>query len=164
MSVTSYSVAYYIYIPGKPGFCFNCYYAAYDECKNRTRFGLQIVVVCVVVSKFIHYTISLSSLCKLIWRHWTYKMPARYLLSSVWVRLSIYSHLSIIQFMGLCDFSLPISLVMIERIHMLCLIIIIKSELRNIIHCFGLGHETMVCAVWLSTFLSIMQIKFTIYF
>ena len=36
-------------------------------------------------------TISLSSLCKLIWRHWTYKMPVRYILSSVWVRLSIFS-------------------------------------------------------------------------
>ena len=32
----------------------------------------------------------LSSLCKLIWRHWTYKMPVRYILSSVWVRLSIF--------------------------------------------------------------------------
>ena len=32
---------------------------------------------------FVHYTISLSSLCKLIWRHWTYKMPVRYILSSV---------------------------------------------------------------------------------
>ena len=28
---------------------------------------------------FVHYTISLSSLCKLIWRHWTYKMPVRYI-------------------------------------------------------------------------------------
>ena len=27
---------------------------------------------------FVHHTISLSSLCKLIWRHWTYKMPVRY--------------------------------------------------------------------------------------
>ena len=36
-------------------------------------------------------TISLSSLCKLICRHWTYEMSARYILSSVWVRLSIIS-------------------------------------------------------------------------
>ena len=28
---------------------------------------------------FLHYTISLSSLCRLIWRHWTYKMPVRYI-------------------------------------------------------------------------------------
>ena len=71
---------------------------------------------------FVCYTISLSSLCKLIWRHWTYKMPVRYILSSVWVRLSIFSELSIIQYMGLCVFSVPISLVMIERI-ILCLVI-----------------------------------------
>ena len=65
------------------------------------------------------YTISLSSLCKLIWGHWTYETPVRYILSSVWVRLSIFSHLSIIQYMGLCGFSFPISLVMIERIYTL---------------------------------------------
>ena len=77
-------------------------------------FGL-LIVFCLLV----HYTISSSSLCKLIWRHWTYKMPVRYILSSVWVRLTIFSQLSIIQYMGLCVFSLPISLVMIERIYTL---------------------------------------------
>ena len=35
--------------------------------------------------------------CKLIWKHWTYKTLVRYILSSVWVRLSIFSPLSIIQ-------------------------------------------------------------------
>ena len=80
-------------------------------------------------------------------------MPVRYILSSVRVRLSIFSQLSIIQYMGLCVFSLPISLVMIDRIYILCLIIIIKSEVWTITHCLGLGHETMVCAVCLSIFL-----------
>ena len=42
---------------------------------------------------------------------------------------------------------------MIERIYILCLIIIIKSEVWTISHCLGLGHETMVCAVCLSIFL-----------
>ena len=106
---------------------------------------------------FVHYTISLSSLCKIIWRHWTYKMPVRYILSSVWVRLSTSSQLSIvqsiIQYVGLCVFSLPTPLVMIERVYILCLIIIIKSEVWTIAHCLGLGHETMVCAVCLSIFL-----------
>ena len=37
-------------------------------------------------------------------------------------------------------------LVMIERIYILCLIIIIKSEVWTITHCLGLGHDTMVCA------------------
>ena len=31
--VTSYSVTYCIYIPGKLGFCFNHYCAVHDECK-----------------------------------------------------------------------------------------------------------------------------------
>ena len=46
-------------------------------------------------------------------------MPFRYILSSVWVRLSIFSHLSIVQYMGLGVSSLPISLVMIERTYTL---------------------------------------------
>ena len=46
-------------------------------------------------------------------------MPVRYSLSSVWERLSIFSQVSIIRYMGLCVFSLPISLVMIERIYTL---------------------------------------------
>ena len=39
------------------------------------------------------------------------------------------------------------------REYTLCLIIIIKSEVWTTIHCLGLGHETMVCAVCLSIFL-----------
>ena len=109
---------------------------------SRIRFGLQVVLVL-----FVQYTISLSSLCKLIWSHWTYKMSVRYILSSVWVRLRTFSQLSIIQYVGLCVFSLPIFLVMIERLYILCLIIIIKSEVWNINHCVGLSHDIMVCAV-----------------
>ena len=112
MFVTSYSVTYCIYIPGKPGFYSHYYCAVYDECKYLDTFWLADRF-----RLFVHYPISLSSLCKLIWRHWTYKMPVRYILSSVWVRLSTFSQLSIIQYMGLCVFSLPISLVMIERIY-----------------------------------------------
>ena len=111
-------------------------------------FCLQMVLVC-LYSTPSHY----HQLCKLIWRHWTYKMRVRYILSSVWVRLSIFSPLSIIQYVGLYVFSLPISLVMIERIYILCLIIIIKSEVWTITHCLRLGHETMVSAVCLSIFL-----------
>ena len=46
-------------------------------------------------------------------------MPVRYILSSVWVRLSIFSQLPIIQYVGLCVFSLLISPVMIERLYTL---------------------------------------------
>ena len=103
---------------------------------------------------FVHYTISLSSLCKLTWRHWTYKMPVRYFLSSVWVRLSSFSQLSIIQCMG-CVFPVyPFPLWWLRE-YTLCLIIIIKSEVWAIIHCLGLGHKTMVCTVCLSISLCI---------
>ena len=114
---------------------------------SRIRFGLQIVFVCLYITSS-HY----HHCANLIWRHWIYQMPVRYNLSSVWVRLSIFSQLSIIQYVGLCVFSLPISFVMIERIYILCLIIIIKSEVWTVTHCLGLGHETMVCAVCLSIF------------
>ena len=141
---TSYSFTYCIYVPGKLGICFHYY------CKYLDRFWLSDRT-----HLFVQYTISISSLCKLIWRHWTYKMPVRYILLSLWVRLSIFSQLSNIQYVGLCVFSLPIPLVMIERIYILCLIIIIKSEVWTITHCLGLGHETMVCTVCLFIFLSV---------
>ena len=99
MFVTSYSVTYCIYVLGKPGICFHYYYAVYDECKYSDTFWLADHTRLIV-----QYTISLSSLCKLIWRHWTNKMPVRYIWSSVWVRLSIFSPLSIIQMCG-CKFS-----------------------------------------------------------
>ena len=145
MFVTSYSVTYCIYAPGKPGICFHYYCAIYDECKYSDMFWLAGRT-----RLFVQYTIALSSLCKLIGRHWTYEMPVRYILSSVWVRLSIFSPLFIIQYVGLYVFSLPIYLVMIEIIFILCLIIIIKSEVWTITHCLGLGHETMLSAVCLS--------------
>ena len=123
---------------------------------SRIRFGLQIVFVCLYIT-LSHY----HHCANFIWRHWTYKMPVRYNLSSVWVRLSTFSQLSIIQYVGLCVFSLPISFVMIESIYILCLIIIIKSEVWSITHCLGLGHERMVCAVYLSIFFRIRSSNFT---
>ena len=81
MFATLYSVTYCIYIPGKREIFFHYYCAAYDECKWSDTFWLEDRI-----RLFVHYTISLSSLCKLIWRHWTYKMPVRYSFSSVWVR------------------------------------------------------------------------------
>ena len=115
---------------------------------NRKRFGLQIVFICLYITPS-HY----HHCANFIWRHWNYKMPVRYNLSSVWVRFSIFSQLSIIQYVGLCVFSLPISFGMIERIYIRCLMIIIKSEVWIITHCLGFGHETMVCAVCISIFL-----------
>ena len=120
---------------------------------SRMRFGLQIAFVCLYITPS-HY----RHCANFIWRHWTYKMPVRYNLCCLWVRLSIFSQLSIIQYVGLCVFSLPISFVMIHRIYILCLIIIIKSEVWTITHCLGLGHETMVCAVCLSIFINMSSV------
>ena len=91
---------------------------------SRIRFGWQIAFVCLYITPS-HY----HHCANFIWRHWTYKMPVRYNLSSVWVRLSIISQLSIIQYVGLCVFSLPISFVMIERIYIyICIYFVLLSS------------------------------------
>ena len=64
---------------------------------SRIRFGLQIVFVCLYITPS-HY----HNCANCIWRHWTYKMLVRFNLSSVWVRLSTFSQLSIIQFGTVC--------------------------------------------------------------
>ena len=144
MFITSYSVTYciIIYIPGKPEFCFHYNCAVYGACTYLDAFWLADRVR-------LHYTISLSSLFKLIW---TNKVSLRYILSSDWVRWSIFSQLSIIQSMGLCVLVNPFALWWWRK-YSLCLIIIIKSEIWTIIHCLRLGHETMECAVFFSIFL-----------
>ena len=48
-----------------------------------------------------------------------------------------------------------------ENIYLLCLIIIIKSEVWTLTHCLGLGHKTMVCAVCLSILLFSYLIRMT---
>ena len=61
MFVTSYSVNFCIYVPRKPGICFHYYCAVDDECKFLNTFWLADRT-----RLFVQYTISLSSLCKLI--------------------------------------------------------------------------------------------------
>ena len=110
MVVLSYSVIYYIYIPGTLGPCFHYWCSVYGICKwSDTLWPVGRVRL------YADYTISLSSLCRHIWRHWTTKMLVRYMLPSVCLRLRQFSQLSYIQYMGLCIFSLPNSPVMIVR-------------------------------------------------
>ena len=61
--------------------------------------------------------------------------------------------------------SIPISLMMIVRILVLYRITIIKSEVRLVCHCLGLGHESMACAVYLfiSLLYHVMHILITSY-
>ena len=51
------------------------------------------------------------------------------------------------------DFNLPVPCSWGIYIYILCLIIIIKSEVWIITHCLGLGHEIMVCVICLSKIL-----------
>ena len=115
MVVLPYSVIYYIYISGTLGLCFNylCsvyWCSVYGICKRS-----DTLWPAGHVRLFVYYTISLSSLCRLIWRHWTNKMLVRCMLPSVCLRLRLFSQLSCLQYMGLCVFSLPNSPVMIVR-------------------------------------------------
>ena len=116
---------------------------------SRIRFGLRIVSVCLYITPS-HY----HNCANFISRHWTYKMPVRYNLSSVWVRLSIFSQLSVIHY-TICG------AVCFQFTHSLC------DDWENIYtlsyyhhqigsmnpFSLGLGHETTVCAVCLSIFL-----------
>ena len=139
--VKSYSVTYCIYISGKTGIFFHYYCAVYDECKWSDTFCLEDRI-----RLFVHYTMSLSSLCKLIWRHWTYKMPVRYLLSSVSKIRHIISVIHYTIRRAVC-FQFTHFPMMTERIYILCLIIIIKSEVWTITHCLGFGswHNGVRC-------------------
>ena len=115
MVVLPYSVIYYIYISGTLGLCFNysCsvyWCSVYGICKRS-----DTLWPAGRVRLFADYTLSLSSLCRLIWRHWTNKMLLRYMLPSVCLRLRLFSQLSFIQYMGLYVFSLPNSPVMVVR-------------------------------------------------
>ena len=100
---------------------------------------------------FALYTAPFSALCRRIWRYWTSKILASYLLPCL--RLGQFYQLSFMQYMGLCVFSISISPKIILRICVLYLIIIIKSEVWPICNCLALGHETMTCAICLFIFL-----------
>ena len=99
----SYSVIYYIYIPGTPGPCFHYWCVVYgiSKCSDALWHVGRVRL-------FAIYTISLSSLCRLILRHWTTKVPVRYMLASVCLRLRQFYQLSFIQYMGLCASAYPI--------------------------------------------------------
>ena len=103
------------------------------------------------------YTTSLSSLCRRIYSYWTFKILLKY--SDECVRLNQFSQLSFMQYMGLCVFSLPVSLMMIVRKYVFYLTVILKSEVGTVCYCLGLGHEAMACAVCLSIFLRMVAIS-----
>ena len=110
-------------------------------CANdRLHYNMNVVFI------YSHITlISLSSLYRFFWSHWTYKMTVWYILSSMWLRLSQFSQLPFLCNIRGSVFKLPISLAMILRIGVYYLII--KSKVWVISHVLWLGPETIVCAV-----------------
>ena len=153
MVVLPYSVIYYIYILGTLGPCFNylclvCWCSGYGICKRS-----DTLWPAGRVRLFADYTISLSSLCRLIWRHW----PNKKRLSGICCRVCVqdwdYSrnYLSF-NIWDSVSSAYPIRLSWLWEC-VLYLIIIIESEVWIINHCLGLGHETMACAVYLTMFL-----------
>ena len=103
--------------------------------------------------RLLAYYATSMSLCRRIWKYWTSKMLVTYILSIICLRLSQFAQLFFMQYMGLCGFKLPIYFVMIERLRVLDLITILKSEEWTICYCLGLGHESMAWALCLSMFL-----------
>ena len=79
---------------------------------NWIRFGLLIVFVCLYIAPFhYHHCANLPENIELI------KCPSDVFCGCLWVGLSIFSQLSIIQYVGLCGFISTISLMVIERIY-----------------------------------------------
>ena len=114
---------------------------------SRMRFGLQSVFVCLyITSSHYHHCANLSKDFELI-----------KCLSDIFCRVcewdKTYSLIYPLYNIWGCMFAVyPFALWWLRGC-ILCLIIIIKSEVWTITHCLGLGHETMVCAVCLSIFL-----------
>ena len=75
--------------------CFHYWCSVYGICKwSDTLWPVGRVRL------FADYTISLSSLCRLIWKHWTTKMLVRYMMPSVCLRLRQLSQLSLYSLYG----------------------------------------------------------------
>ena len=108
-------------------------------------FGLQIVFICLYITPS-HY----HHCANFIWRHWTYKMPVRYNLSNVWVRLSIFSIIHYIICGAVCFQFTHFFHDDWENIHIL---FYHHHQIGSMNYYPLFGHETMVCAVCLSIFL-----------
>ena len=88
-------VTWRVFIPGTLGTCFHYWCSVSGICKwSDTLWPVGRVRL------FADYTISLSSLCRLIWKHWTTKMLVRYMMPSVCLRLRQFSQLSLYSLYG----------------------------------------------------------------
>ena len=127
------SLTYCIYVPGKPGIWFIIIVQLMMGTNIRIRFGLQIVLVCLYnTPSHYHYWANLSEGIESVSKIEHIHSVIHYTIYGA--ACFQFTHFS-------CD-----------DWDILCLIIIIKSEVWTITHCFGLGHETMVSAVCLPIF------------
>ena len=117
---------------------------------NRICAVLKIVFVCLYITPSHYYhcanlseDIELKNACQIYFFKCASKIT--HLLSVIYYTIR-----------GAVCFQFTHFLVMIERIYILCLIIIIKSEVWTITHCLGSRNETMVCAVCFFVFLWII--------
>ena len=110
----------------------------------RKRFGLQIVLVCwYSTPSHYHHCANLSEGIELI-----------KCLSDIFCRVCKIKHVLSITHYTICG-AVCFQFTHFccddwENIYILCLIIIMKSEVWTISYCLGLGHETMVSTVCLS--------------
>ena len=133
MFVTSYSVTYCIYVPGKPGICFRRYCAVYDECKysdsfwlaDRIRLFVQSVhhLIIIIVQTYLK-ALNIQNTCQIYFVECVSKI--KHILSLIHYTICgavcfQFTHFS-------CDDW--------DNIYILCLIIIIKSEVWTITHFF----------------------------
>ena len=148
MFVTSYSVTYCIYtFRENREFVFIIIVQFMMSANIRIRFGLQIILVCLSSTpSHYHHCANLSEGIEL-----------KICLSDIFCRVCKIKHiLSVVHYTicrAVCFQFTHFTCDGWENIYILCLIIIIKSEVWTITHCLGLGHETMVPAVCLSIFL-----------
>ena len=98
-----------------------------------------------------HFTTPLSSLCRPILMYWNSKMMVRYFLSQVCFQDEVNClFFSVWKCIGLCVFSLPISLVKSWSICVPYLSVIMKLEVWPIWNCSG-SWSTAMCCVPFST-------------
>ena len=123
---------------------------------SRICFGLQIVFVCtlhhliIIIMQTYLWTLNLWNVCQIYFVKCVSKIEHILLV----IHYSIYG--------TVCFQFTQFPRDGWENI-LLCLNIITKSEVWTIIHCLGLGHETMVCAVCLFIFVSFYYEKIFIH-
>ena len=113
------------YIPVTLGLWSRYWCAVYGVCKWSGSWWSEGCV-----SLFAHYS-HYCNFCRLIWRHWTFKMLVRYMLWSVCLRLAQPSQLSFIQYMGLRVFSI---LNFLRMIMSMCTLSYYHRQIRSMIH------------------------------